>query len=66
MWVLSLLIALLFSLICVLFNVGLEILLELALRFWLGMKGFKVDHSTKASDRIHLSERRIAVKAEAS
>lgn len=30
------------------------------------MKGFKVDHSTKASDRIHLSERRIAVKAEAS
>lgn len=30
------------------------------------MKGFKVDHSTKVSDTIHLSKRRIVARAEAS
>lgn len=60
------LIAFLFSLIRALFNVQLVFWLKLALRFWSEIKGFRVDHSTKVSDRIHLSERRIAVKAEAS
>lgn len=60
------LIAFLFSLILVLFNVQLAFWLKLALRFWSEIKGFRVNRSTKVSDRIHLSERRIAVKAEAS
>lgn len=60
------LIAFLFSLIRVLFNVQLVFWLKLALRFWSEIKGFRVNRSTKVSDRIHLSERRIAVKAEAS
>lgn len=49
-----------------LFNVQLAFWLKLALRFWSEIKGFRVNRSTKVSDRIHLSERRIAVKAEAS
>lgn len=64
-----LLIAPLFILLMrILFHVQfvLFLLLKLALRFWSVGKGFQVDHSTEARDRIHLSERRIAVKAEAS
>lgn len=60
------LIALLFSLVRVLLNVQFGNLPKLALRFWSAMKAHKVDHSSAASDRIHLSEGRIAVKVEAS
>lgn len=59
------LIALLFCVILVIFNVQLVIALKLFLRFCPGMRVFEQDHSPKASYRIHLSEKRIAAKVEA-